>query len=358
MKRSIYRISLDIHEPASQLSFSVNRGDTTRRLKINLTENGKPYEIAENAYAIFTTVKSDGNPICNDCTIKNNTIIYDITEQTTAIAGVLDCSIVLYSTSGDQLTSPRFTVIVYETVHQDISLTSTDEYTALSKQLTEAQACIEGMNALTDEVQEKLDNGEFIGEQGVSVTELQDMGYATEQDGYTSTTVHVTFSDDGTDSFKVYAKNGDRGMDGARGRDGASIHSTVTGHVLLENPTYGQTVFLDFEENTMSPSVNNGDLLIDGLGNVYKAENSVGYGATCRYLGYSIKGIQGEKGEKGEKGVGISTVESRGYIQEGDYTVNTLAFLLTGGTYSYVNVYAKNGSGGGSAGIPIEKVGF
>ena len=177
MNQSIYRISLDIHSVASQLSFSINRGDNMRSLIITLTENGKTYEITDDCYAIFTTVKPDGSHIANDCTIQNNTIIYDFTEQTTAVAGKLDCSVVVFNTKNERITSPRFTVIVYETTHQDINLDSESEYSILIKQVAESAQCIEEANAKIEEmntligtVNEERDSGAY---NGTSITDVQ-----------------------------------------------------------------------------------------------------------------------------------------------------------------------------------------
>lgn len=163
MNQSIYRISLDIHSVASQLSFSVNRGDNMRRLIITLTENGKTYEITDDCYAIFTTVKPDGTHIANDCTIQNNTIIYDFTEQTTAVAGKLDCSVVVFNTKNERITSPRFTVIVYETTHQNINLTSESEYAILTSQINASIAKIEEMDDLIETVNNERETGVYDG---------------------------------------------------------------------------------------------------------------------------------------------------------------------------------------------------
>ena len=163
MNQSTFRISLDVHSVASQLSFSVNRGDNMRRLIITLTENGKPYEITDDCYAIFTTVKPDGKTIANDCVIKDNTIIYDFTEQTTAVAGKLDCSVVVFNTNNERITSPRFTVIVYETNHQNINLESEDEYTILTSQINASIAKIEEMDDLIETVNNERETGVYDG---------------------------------------------------------------------------------------------------------------------------------------------------------------------------------------------------
>lgn len=154
MNPSFYRISLDIHDTTSQLSFSIKKGDTSRRLLISLMDNGVPYNISENCYAIFSAKKADGKPLFNDCTIKDNLIIYDITEQTSVSVGRVDCEIILSDINSEVITSPRFAIIVYDTVigEYESGITSSSEYKALVE--------------LTAEVSSKLKNGEFKGEKG------------------------------------------------------------------------------------------------------------------------------------------------------------------------------------------------
>lgn len=143
MNMSNFRISLDIHAEASQLSFSVKKGDTSRRLYITLTENGMPYRIGKDCYAVFSAIKPDGKIVYNDCIIKDNTIIYDMTAQTTAVSGRCECELILYGGNAEQLTSPRFSVIVYSPIHSGSDIESADEYSALAKLVTEGRSVID-----------------------------------------------------------------------------------------------------------------------------------------------------------------------------------------------------------------------
>lgn len=159
MNNSIHRISLDIHDTGSQVSINAKKGDTARSIYITLQENSKPYRIADGCYAVFTGVKPDGNYLFNDCAIKDNVITYDFTEQTVPVVGQVRCEIILYDANNERITSPRFDIIVNDVVYNDEEIVSSDEANALITATAEAKA-------ITAEVEQKLANGEFVGEAG------------------------------------------------------------------------------------------------------------------------------------------------------------------------------------------------
>ena len=137
-----YRFSLDIHKTQSQVSISASQYSTDIRLIIRLMERGIPYEIEEGCFAVFSAIKPDGNPLYNDCMIENNTIIYDFTEQTTPVNGIIPCQIHLYGADGRPLLSPRFQTVVHKAVYDGKTIESSAEYLALSKFFENSQGYI------------------------------------------------------------------------------------------------------------------------------------------------------------------------------------------------------------------------
>lgn len=133
MNYSNYRFTLDTQSNISQVSLPVRLLDTSRRLYISLTDGGSPYIIEDGCRAVFYARKADGNPIMNDCIIEKNTQIrYDLSQQTTACAGVVDCEVRLYGMDGKLITSPRFIMVVDERVVYDEDFPLSDaEQTAL-----------------------------------------------------------------------------------------------------------------------------------------------------------------------------------------------------------------------------------
>lgn len=153
MERIKYRISLDMFEVASQTTIKAKKGDTACSIFITLTENGKVYKIDEGCTAFFSAKKPDGNYLFNSetCRIEDNTIIYDFTEQTTPIEGIVECEVVLKK-GEDKLTSPRFNLKVDATVYNGEEIISTPEADAL-KELTDR----------AEEIVNQYDEGIIVG---------------------------------------------------------------------------------------------------------------------------------------------------------------------------------------------------
>ena len=103
MERSVYRFSLDIRDSIGACQPEMKQGDTHRRLYIDLTDGSMPYPIGDGCRVVFTAKKPDGTVICNTCRVENNTVIYDITPQTTSQAGILNCELQLYDGTAEPL---------------------------------------------------------------------------------------------------------------------------------------------------------------------------------------------------------------------------------------------------------------
>lgn len=138
MKDSIYRITLDMHDVASQVQITAKKGDTARKIYINLTEYGEPYIVGTGCYAVIMMKKPSGAVIMNDCDIHygDGIIMYEFTEQTVAEIGMVECEVRVYGTGYDLITSPRFTIRVSETVFDDGQTESAEEFNALTSAIT------------------------------------------------------------------------------------------------------------------------------------------------------------------------------------------------------------------------------
>lgn len=140
-----HKITLDVRNIAAPVFVRMKRGDSSRRILVYLTEKSRPYPISEDCYAVFTAKKPDGNVIFNDCSVEGDTIIYEVTEQTTAVEGQFDAEIKLYGADGKLLTSPYFTIVVAGTVYNEgDEIESTSEYSALATLISRVKQLEDG----------------------------------------------------------------------------------------------------------------------------------------------------------------------------------------------------------------------
>lgn len=137
MNNSVFRINLDIHRQTTQAHLEIKKGDTARKIVAALSDGGRPYRIDEGCCAVFKGEKSDGNVLYNSCTVENNCIVYEFTEQTAASAGYMPCEFQIYGADGQIITSPKFAIIVSGLVYDDSEVESSSEFTALAQAMTD-----------------------------------------------------------------------------------------------------------------------------------------------------------------------------------------------------------------------------
>ena len=165
MKPADYRISLDILESQSQYSLPMKQGDNSRVIYITLREGSIPYEISGDCFAVFSAKKPDGNILENNCIIKENTIIYAITEQTTSVSGLVDCEIKLYGANNGFICSARFSIIVDPRAVEDKKVESTSEFSALTQLYSDvvtsenARVGAEELRAVAENAREFAESG-------------------------------------------------------------------------------------------------------------------------------------------------------------------------------------------------------
>ena len=260
----VYSISLDIYKIGSQKVLSMVRGDTKRSIVISLTENDRPYVIAEGCTAVFTAKKPDGNFIYNDCEIdfKNNTIIYNVTEQTTAVNGKVDCQLRLIGSNGGIISSPSFGMVVADLLYNEEPIVeSSSEFNALTSYVAELQY--------------KVENGDFNGKSIYVRGSVDDpseldakIPHAEAGDGYITGDDHL-YVFDGTSFVDVGLVRGPQGLSGVYVGDGdmpegynvqidpngAVFEMDTELDLMSQNPVTNQAITYNFAtvNNRLSP---------------------------------------------------------------------------------------------------------
>ena len=151
----VHSISLDIYKIGPQKVLSMVRGDTKRAIVIHLTENERPYSINEECTAYFTAKKPDGNFIYNECEVdfKSNTITYNVTEQTTAVNGKVDCQLRLIDANGGIVSTPSFSFVVADLLYNE-------------EPIVESSSEFNAITAYIASLKQMVANGEFNGKDG------------------------------------------------------------------------------------------------------------------------------------------------------------------------------------------------
>jgi hypothetical protein len=117
MNSSFYRFILDVQTEQSQTSIPVALYDTAVTLYMTLTDGGKPYVIDRGCLAKLVIARPDGTKSDKYCRIEGeHTVVYDFTETTAIISGIHECELTIYGVGGEQITSPRFMMVVNERV--------------------------------------------------------------------------------------------------------------------------------------------------------------------------------------------------------------------------------------------------
>lgn len=146
MEKIIYRKTLDVHKNGIQ--FTLQGFETAdklaRRIEINLTASGDTYELPlEGVEALmYITTPNSEEPSIEKCTIKDNTIVYDVLPIVEE--GITEMQLKLIGTNYDGakavLVSPKFAAEVLESEAKDEIAEQTTSYTALEKAVARASA--------------------------------------------------------------------------------------------------------------------------------------------------------------------------------------------------------------------------
>ena len=188
--------TLEATRQNNQYTVVARKNDTrTREIRVAITSSAKTVSLA-GCSAIINAKKPDDTVVYADCEISGNYIICTIPSSMLAVGGRVECELVVYDNSSNQLTSPRFEIIVEDTLYDEDAIESEDDYTALISALAEAN---------------KLTNISIV------VETLQPNEAATASAVITADGVEFTFG----------IPKGEKGDKGAAGEGAGDMHTSV-----------------------------------------------------------------------------------------------------------------------------------
>jgi hypothetical protein len=334
-----HNLKLDLADGGSQGEISVRANDaTTQVLSIQLRTGGRVYQLAEDVVATLHGTRRDGTMLYNACYIEDNCIRMELKSELLGVAGRVECVIKLVGTEPAALTTPGFDIYV-EAVPDDAKIEASDSFGALVEQTAKTKA-------LQMEIEQKLADGEFDGEDGyspeVTVTPIED-GYRLDvKNKDTEYSVDIIAPEKGeqgvgiasavlnadytltlnfTDGSKyitpsIRGEKGEPGigLPGAPGKDGddgvspkVSVAQLANGHRITIEDAYGVKTF-DLLNGSNGAPGNDGVTPVFTIGTVTTLE--AGSNATASIGGTADKPVlnlgipKGKDGEDAEGGGG------------------------------------------------------
>ena len=298
---SCIRMTLDLRQDNMSQTVKVKRSDTGRVLRISLADDGAPYQIEPDCFVVFTAKKPDKTVLFNDCTVENNEVIYEFTEQTTASVGRMPVEIRVYGGDGKLITSARFYLDVTDTVYHAEDILSQDEMDAVD-------ALIRETVAVKNDIENKLANGEFVGEQGPQ----GEQGIQGEQGPEGPEGPQGPKGDPGEQG--PAGVQGPEGPQGPKGEDGAISFDELTPEQmeLLRGPQ-GPRGERGEPGQQGQPGLNG----MDGISATHSWNGTVLTVSSAS--GTSSADLKGSKGDRGEPGAaGKTPVKGEDYFTEED----------------------------------------
>lgn len=144
------RIILDIQDLSASVMVPLKHREHGKTIRFTLMQGGFPYTIPAGCFGVLTATKPDGNVLYNHCTIDGNSLVYEVTEQTTAVVGGYFAALELYNQDQQLLISPKFRMVVDGTIYNQGAVESTPEFTGLDKLIAETNVAKTQANAAAD----------------------------------------------------------------------------------------------------------------------------------------------------------------------------------------------------------------
>ena len=145
MERITYRFTLDVHKNGIQRTLQGFETDDkkSRKLAINLVASGDTYEIPfDHVVAMmYVTTPNASEPSINECTIEDNTIVYDVLPVVEE--GITEMQLKLIETrpngARSVLISPKFALEVAKSGTDDGSAEQSTTFTSLEQAVAQAK---------------------------------------------------------------------------------------------------------------------------------------------------------------------------------------------------------------------------
>lgn len=227
----IRTITLDISGQESIPTVPAKQGDIqARTITCILANQQEPFKIPPTAIARIAFRKPDGKQVLNDCTIVDNMVRVELTEQMLTSSGKANCEVMIFNNpSGQLLTSATFSVMIYPVSYNSDLIESSYEYKSFLQALLNIDIVTdrcEYATLLANAAAENADNA-ALNANNAADTALQEANHAKEA------------SATALKSASLADLAADRANDAAD-----RAEETIRGNIYLIDPTLGQSNLL------------------------------------------------------------------------------------------------------------------
>ena len=328
MNYSTYRFSLDLHSQVAQVSLPVVKGDTSRQLRISITDGKNPFILGEDCTAVLNANLANGSVHQGFFQIENGeTLVYNFSDNKSIASaeGITKCDVVLYDGDDGILGSPKFNIIVTNrAINSDDIDISTSQQNAIdamiSREATRMNNETKRVNAEKSRVtaeQMRVDAEASRETRFVEMEEDVEYAIANIQNGKDGESVYVdsvteSYEDGGenfvsfSDGTSLIVRNGRRGQQGIQGERGIQGIQGVKGDdgkPFRISKTYASVSAMNAGYST--DGVEEGGFVLITTGNVEDEDNAKLYvkGASRYEYLTDMSGAQGVEGPQGPQGI-------------------------------------------------------
>jgi parallel beta-helix repeat protein len=155
------------------ITINAKQNDVGRYIQITLLNNSVALDLTGHTVKIFG-LKSDGTLIFNNVTIVDATkgiVKAELTNQTLAVAGLLNCELVIYGTDNTKISSMSFGINVIVSVNNENAIESTNEFGSLQNALGQVQNIDNRFATVNEQMTSIAINVKSFGAKGDGITD-------------------------------------------------------------------------------------------------------------------------------------------------------------------------------------------
>ena len=138
MNEVLKKINVDLSRSGNtRLIFARQNDRDSRKLRIKLLDSGEDYPVNEEHVATLNVLRPDGDSFAVAAEVTDGVVEVTLPYRALAVAGLVNCSISIYSEGDRKLTSDDFTLEVKEAHYKGDDIAEDEDVTLLISLISE-----------------------------------------------------------------------------------------------------------------------------------------------------------------------------------------------------------------------------